>query len=910
MKKLFTAFLFVLASTFALAQNSVTGTVVDAESGEPLIGAAVLVKGTTTGTITDFNGKFMLGLEDKADYTLVFTYTGYTEMEKVVSVNGKTDLGKVGLEFGVGLNEIEVVASYAIERRTPVAFSQLEKKQIEKVLGSRDIPLALNLTPSVYSTEQGGGAGDARINVRGFDQRNVAVMINGVPVNDMENGWVYWSNWDGIADAASSIQLQRGLSSVNLATPSIGGTLNIVTSPADKKAGGAARFEVGNAGFMKFTVTGHSGMINDKFAISASAVRKVGKGIVDKTWTDSWAYYFGATFKANDKHTFELFGLGAPQRHGQNLYKQNIAAYGHEFASSIDSYDKAALESFPEAAGISNMPDVTDGKDSRYYNENWNTVSDSYTGQQAVGDRTFDRHDPNFLNERENFYHKPLVNLNWYADWSDKVRQYTTVYWSGGTGGGSGTIGSMKYNYHEGISSPSRIVMWDATIANNIANGSDGSAGVIRNSRNDQNTIGAISKFKIDWSKNFKSTVGVDWRTATIDHYREVRDLLGGQFYIDNSDDFNPNNQAGLGDKIAYYNTNNVDWIGGFLQSEYSVGAFSAYAMVGYSQIKYDFTDHFKMASDGSEYFAETDWISGIQVKGGANYRVNNNFNVFANLGYVDKVPIFDAVIDDYTGAVAQNAKNEKFQAFEAGANFFSNDNKFVARLSGYYTNWQDRTKTIGVYDPTTDEDGIVFITGMDQLHTGIELDMKYKPVEMLEIGLTGSLANWTNTNDVSGTYDPDGNGPEGTETLNFYVKDLYVGDAPQNQLVASLRVFPVDGLEIAGVYSYYSKHYAQWDPFSRSDASDKSQSWQAPNYGLLNFHVNYDFNFGERYGVTLFAHVFNSLDEIYISDAVDNSRYNAYKVDGSIANPHQADAAEVFLGTPRKFNVGFKLNF
>ena len=56
------------------------------------------------------------------------------------------------------------------------------------------------------ATNQGGGAGDARINVRGFNQRNVAIMINGIPVNDMENGWVFWSNWDGVTDVTSSIQ--------------------------------------------------------------------------------------------------------------------------------------------------------------------------------------------------------------------------------------------------------------------------------------------------------------------------------------------------------------------------------------------------------------------------------------------------------------------------------------------------------------------------------------------------------------------------------------------------------------------------------------------------------------------------------------------------------------------------------
>lgn len=907
MKKLFTALFFFLAIGFTMAQNSLTGTIVDGESGDPLIGASVLVKGTSTGTITDFDGKFTLKVADKGDYVLIFSYTGYSDVMQNVSISGDMDLGNVGLAFSaVGLSEIEVVASYAVERHTPVAFATLDKKDIEKVLGSRDIPLALNLTPSVYSTEQGGGAGDARINVRGFDQRNVAVMINGVPVNDMENGWVYWSNWDGISDAASSIQLQRGLSAVNLATPSIGGTLNVVTSPAEKKAGGIAKFEVGNGGFFKASVTGHSGLINDKFAVSASIVRKTGTGIIDKTWTDAWAYYLGASYLINDDHKLEIFALGAPQRHGQNLYKQNLAAYGHDYASSISDYDQAAFEKFPQTEGIANMPAT-----SRVYNQTWNPVSESYTGEQAVGTKRFARHDSKFLNERENFYHKPLVNLNWYADWSDKVTQYTTAYWSGGTGGGTGTIGSMKYNYHAGVSSPSRIVDWDASIANNIDNGADGSKGVIRNSRNDQTTIGAISKVKIKWNKKFSSTVGIDWRTAEIGHYREVRDLLGGSFFLNTNDEFNPDAKAGLGDKIAYHYTNNVNWIGGFAQSEYTSGPFSVYGMVGYSQIKYDYTNHFVKAKDGkSELFTETDWISGIQIKGGANYRATDNLNVFANLGFVDKVPIFDAVISDRSGAKAADPKNEKFQSFEVGANFFSNDEKFVARFSGYYTNWEDRTKSLSVFDPTTEEDGLIFITGMNQVHMGVELDLKYRPMDMLEFGITGSLADWHNTNDVNGVYDPDANGPDPEEEINFYVKDLYIGDAPQTQLIGSVRFIPVKGLDITAIYSSYSNFYADWDPFSRTDANDRSQSWKMPNYGLLDFHISYHFKFGERYGLTVFGHVFNALDEIYVSDAVDNSRFNAYKVDGAIVNPHKADAAEVYLGTARKLNFGVKVNF
>ncbi|MDP7529917.1 MAG: TonB-dependent receptor plug domain-containing protein, partial [Candidatus Marinimicrobia bacterium] len=168
-------------------------------------------------------------------------------------------------------------------KNAPVAHSNIDKKEMDLRLGSQDIPLVLNTTPNVYSTGAGGGAGDARINVRGFDQRNTAIMINGVPVNDMENAWVYWSNWDGVGDATSSIQMQRGLSAVNLATPSIGGSMNVITDPTSQQRSFSLKTEIGEWGFQKVTFVGSSGLIADKFAFNLALVKKQGDGFVEGT---------------------------------------------------------------------------------------------------------------------------------------------------------------------------------------------------------------------------------------------------------------------------------------------------------------------------------------------------------------------------------------------------------------------------------------------------------------------------------------------------------------------------------------------------------------------------------------------------------------------------------------------------
>ena len=119
-------------------------------------------------------------------------------------------------------------------------------------------------------------------------------MINGVPQNDMENGWVYWSNWDGVGDHTSSIQIQRGLSKVNLTH--INWWNDEHYHRCCSKKGGKFKQEVGEGGFLKSTINYNSGLINDKLAISGTIVRKTGDGLIDGTWTDAWEHYLGTSY--------------------------------------------------------------------------------------------------------------------------------------------------------------------------------------------------------------------------------------------------------------------------------------------------------------------------------------------------------------------------------------------------------------------------------------------------------------------------------------------------------------------------------------------------------------------------------------------------------------------------------------
>ena len=908
-RNLISSLLVFLMPIFLVGQ-SIMGTV--SNEDRPLVGANVVIEGTNLGTVSGVDGSYRVEVP-AGDHNVVASFIGYSSVTESVTV----DSNEVVVDFtlvidAIAMSDIEVLASRADEK-TPVAYTTIDKAEMEVRLGSQDIPMILNTTPSVYATQQGGGAGDARINVRGFNQRNIAVMINGVPQNDMENGWVYWSNWDGVADAAQSIQMQRGLSAVNLATPSIGGTMNIITDPAQQDRGGKFKQEVGEGGFLKSTINYNSGLINDKLAVSGAIVRKTGDGFIDGTWTDAWAYYFGGSYAVSDDQRFELYTVGAPQRHGQNLYKQNIATYSQELAGDIDGYDTeafAAGEKFEHEAG-------------RFFNQNVAPVDASYTGQQywyMYGAKTTDRYSSDFLNERENYFHKPLVNLNHFLDINDDLNLSSVLYWSGGSGGGTGTYGSVsRVPAVEGnawyASSP-WTWDWNAEIAQNSANVDSAfsdtenkSTGILRNSINRQDTYGVISKLSYDVSEDLEVQAGIDWRTAGIEHAREVRDLLGGDYYVDYADDNAPDGKVvRLGDEIAYHNSTTVDWIGGFVQGKYDVSKFNLYGMAGLSSIKYSYQDHFTVENEK----IVSDAISTFQVKGGGVYNLDDRMSAFANVGYVEKPPIMDNVIY-YDGTVATDPDNEKFTLLEYGGKYKSGN--VDIKLSQYNTQWKDRniTKAVSTGQGSSGDTDIIFLRGVNQSHIGWEVETKVALHDMVDLDLVLSKGDWKFDGDAEGSYQEQEYNEEnqviGMTTTDYaYALDgLMIGDQPQTAYVGGLTVKPISGLRIQGLYKMYSDNYADWSPDSReiSGDADRSQVWKAPAYNRLDLHLSYKLPEIAGLDMSINAHIFNALDDVYIQDAVDNSKYNGYgdKV-------HAAHNAEVFLGTPRYYNVGLSVNF
>ena len=278
--------LMLFITTLSFGQT--TGKVVESETNEPLPGATIVVKGTSIGSVTDFDGNFSINAEDGSEVEI--SYLGY-ETLIVTLKKGAT----YSLEVDRNTLSEVVVTSGVIDiakvRETPIAVSTISPAEISLKMGNQEFPEIMNKTPGVYATKQGGGYGDSRISLRGFDQTNTSFLINGQPVNDMENGRLYWSNWQGLSDVASGIQIQRGLGASKLAVPSVGGTISIFTKAAQKSQGGKLTQVIGNDGYTKTGVSYNTGLNEKGWASSFLISKWAGNGYINNTSGEGYTYF-------------------------------------------------------------------------------------------------------------------------------------------------------------------------------------------------------------------------------------------------------------------------------------------------------------------------------------------------------------------------------------------------------------------------------------------------------------------------------------------------------------------------------------------------------------------------------------------------------------------------------------------
>ena len=808
---------------------------------------------------------------------------------------------------------ISGVADIAKDRKTPVAVSTIKEAQIIEKLGNQEFPEILNSTPSVYATKGGGGFGDAKLNIRGFTQENIAVLINGVPVNDMESGAVYWSNWAGLSDVTSAMQVQRGLGSSKLAIASVGGTVNIITRSADRKEGGKFTLGVGNDGYVKTGISYNTGKNAKGWSTSVLLTRTGGSTYASGTHFEGYNYYFALGWQPNAKNDFQFTLTGAPQYHNQRSREIQL-----QTLINRGSYDS---------------PD-------RRYNEQEGVLN----GQE--------------YNFTRNYYHKPVISLNWNWKISDNSKLNTVAYASFGRGGGTGDAGSInkKYGTDRSFKTADGLVNFDAIIAANQASTPDKGSIIRRSSINSHNWFGLITSFNQKINDNLNFSVGFDGRYYRGYHYRVVSDLLGASAYKDQSNlnnspnyvsntfkanpNFNPFGSKinDVQDQITYSNDGQVRWYGGFGQLEYSNEKVSAFVQGSVSQQGFQRVDNFivdgqttlngqlvsatnQPSATNPLLYAKTGYknITGYNAKGGLNYNIDERNNVFANIGYYSKQPFLNSVYPNNKNYVNPNLTNEKIFSVEGGYGFraaFLNVN-----LNAYRTDWKDRyvPQSVRIIRPDkTLVQGYANIQGVEEIHQGLEFEANSRINNFITINAMFSIADWhykgnavgTIFNDVNEPIDELGNVVSGSAaaTRTLYLDKVKVGDAAQTTASLGFTLMPIKDFKFDAAYRYVNRLYANLNVVDFS--TQGKSALQLPSYGLFELGASYKFRLpNPKQSFTIRANVYNLLNTYYIQ----NSYTNTFAGDKGSTNQnyHGVDTGNnVFFGFGRTWSTTLAFNF
>jgi iron complex outermembrane recepter protein len=850
----------------ASAQTHITGKIVDTATQEPLIGASVLVKGTNIATSAGLDGGFKLNVPDGSN-TLVISYIGY--VSKQITISG-SNLGKIELAANsTSVREVTITGDIAIDRKTPVAVTSIGPEFIEEHIGSGDIPELLTGVPGVFTTQGDGGYGDSRVSIRGFSSRsgngNVAYTVNGIPVNDPETGALYWSDFSGITDVARSIQVQRGLGASKIIVPSFGGTVNVTTRTTDQQAGGFVSEGIGSDGFNKTSVLISSGLNPNGWAATFGGSKVEGAAPFDGSHYSGYDYFFNLSKVLTPNQTLSFTLIGATQTHGQ---RPEQLLYPNTSVS-------------PNTPGYLGAPQGV----------NWNEYYGYKDGQP--------------YNPYNNFYSEPILSLN--HEWSiDSKSSLSTVLYAllGDGGGGEFSESPLSIPHSGNLYS---AVNYTAVEQQNAAN-TDGSAtGYAYDSHDKTHWYGLKSTYRTEIGKYIDLSAGIDLRYYEGNHYEQVTDLFGADYVVntysssnntslgkEGGDINNPNNKVGINGIIDYHNIDYVESGGAFAQAEYSKNDFTAFVTLAGSENADRREDPFDyLLSDPAE---KSKWVNftTYQAKAGANYNISSEMNVFANVGYLTKPPYFAGVFVDYTDQLNPHPVSEKLMSYELGYQY--KISQFSFNLDLFRTSYRDRAFTSTYSDVTTQQLYTANISGVDEMHQGIEATLRYRPTQGVLFGLMASIGDYYYTANAGPVSVQNSQGTTIGTVNEVYLKNEKIGDVPQNTYQAFTEItIPETQFKVGASVNYYTD-YTSYVPFQNYTTPDQ-KPYVVPNYAVWNMNAVYKFKMA-GFNSELIGTVTNLLNSKIITDAED------YNGNDNLKN------LEVYWLNQRMFTTTLKIRF
>lgn len=803
--------IFLLHFSSLSAQYTISGIIND-EIGNPIIGANILdVKDQVLGT-SNREGKFSFEVESEDEMKLNFS-AAYFQDFTLFAYPGSGDLLTVIMKRSSG--SLEENDFQLITLSDDEVNSGNNSQNVSSILqASRDV--FANLTAFTFNA--------ARFRGRGFDGGYTRMLLNGMPVNDLDDGRVNWSYWGGLNDVLRNTQSTYGLDDSENTFGDIGGTQSIDLRASFQRKQIRPAFAISNRSYRNRAMfTYSSGVIDNKYAVSVSGSRRWGnEGYADATFYDAYSYFLSFDYLINKNNTINLVALGAPARRGRS------------------------------GASVQEMNDLAGNN---YYNPNW-----GYQNGKKRNSRMYNSFQPIFMLRHD-------LKLNTKLDLS------TTLSFQTGRFGSSRldwyNVSDPRPDYYRKLPSfysdnpeiadyittqlqeeSNRQIDWDYLYFINKnttedfvnANGVEGKIQsghrakyLLSEQRFDAQkmSVNTIAKYNI--SSNFRINGGVNIMRETNRNFQTALDLLGGDYYVDldkfaerefapnsaelQNDLNNPNKIIFEGDTYGYDYSNVTDKALGWAIFKYNTRRFDFFGGGELSNTSFYREGFMKNGKFPENSFgkSEVNSFTNYAIKGGISYKINGRNYVNLIATQMTKAPLtrFSFVSPRTRHDVVEGIQSSEI--FSSELSYHHKSPGLKAKVSAFYATFKNQTEVTSFYYDVLRTFVNQVVTGIDQRHMGVELAADVKLSTTLSAVAAASIGDYVYTSRPTADLSQDNNAQLLEDDVVIYQKNFYVPNTPQNAYTVGLKYNSPKYWFLNVNLNYFDKIYLDFSQIRRT---------------------------------------------------------------------------------------------
>lgn len=913
--------LLSLVSLTGVAQNTsgIKGTVFSRTTRAKIDNVKVTLTPGNVTTMTDQAGQFVFENLSAGEYTLLFETPEFEPLTLPVRVD-KT------------VRELRVVM--VPERTVMVDDAIFAEFDTETAEDAQSLPSSLSASKDIFNNIASYQFSEMRFNVRGYDSQYSDVYLNGIQLNDAMTGYTPWSLWSGLNDATRNQEISSGLNMSEMGVGGIAGSTNINTHPSQMRKGFRASLVNGNSTYrFRGMLTYASGLQDNGWAYAFSvSTRQGGNSYVDGVYYNAYGYFASVEKLFNDRHRLSLMVLGAPTERGAQQ------------ASTQTAYDLVG---------------------NNYYNPNW--------GWQSGKKR----------NARVRNYHEPIAMLNYTFNINERSQLdvasslrfgkngYSALTWYGGPDPRPDYYRYLP-DYYKYENTPTgawleeawkantdniRHINWDnlydinrSQLADDTYGSGHRSVNMIEERHTDQLDWNFYTQFSHLFKDNSKLTGGLNFRRNRTEYYSQVKDLLGGDYWVDidkyaerDMGIMNPDRYQNNLDYYEKYGKAPIARKGDKYSYDYYGNVINARAWA-----QYNFSIQNLEIGLGGELGNSILWRHGLWKKGlfpdnsqgdskkqnyltykaklNLRYKISAAHTLEANVTYMQDAPAFQyAFISPRTrNSETPGVSTEKVFGVDASYNFRSGD--FKVRISGYYTSFKDQTKVISYYSDTETGFSNFAMSGIDKRHFGLEAAVSVPLYEGLALKGALSWGQYTYNSNPNYVHIQDNNGTlyEGIDGAGkVYWKNKRVESTPQLAANIGLTYRSRNNIFVSLDCNYYDKMYLSMSPIAftdmaltpsmmtSSDRLEKVRGQEAFDAAyVLNASLGKNWYIDRKYTLGFSLSVDNLLNKQDIkTGGYEQLRLSSQSNDGSTEKYYEKFGPKYFymFGTTYYLNVYFR---